>query len=57
LTLSVESVEPVVVTVEDVRDGLPDDPGVTITARPADMMAAPGYAYDPTTIVRTVVFE
>jgi hypothetical protein len=57
LTLTVRSTEPVVVTIEETKDGLPDVAGVTVEPRPADTMAAPGYAYDPTTVIRTFSFE
>ncbi len=57
LTLTIRSTEPVVVTIEETKDGLPDVPGFTIEPRPADTMAAPSYAYDPTTVIRSFSFE
>jgi hypothetical protein len=57
LTLAVRSSEPVVIDIEEVKDGLPDVPGITREPRPAEMMAAPGYAADPTTVIRSFRFE
>jgi len=57
LTLSVRSTDPIVVEIEDIKDGLPDLAGFTVDPRPADTMASPSYAYDPTTIIRSFTFE
>ncbi|HEX5165551.1 MAG TPA: M28 family peptidase, partial [Thermomicrobiales bacterium] len=57
LSLTVRSIDPITVTIEETTDGLPDVPGMTIEPRPAWTMAAAGYAYDPTTVIRTFRFD
>jgi hypothetical protein len=57
LTLAVRAIGPVVVQVEETKDGLPAIPGTTIQPRPADMMPAPAFARDPTIVTKTFSFE
>lgn len=53
LTLQVSSAAPVKITVQDLSNGLPSVPGMTIKPRPADLMPAPRDWLDPTIVVKS----
>jgi hypothetical protein len=50
-TLNVHLTEPIVVTIEETKDGLPDVPGFAVEPPPAEVMTAPSCANDPTTVI------
>jgi hypothetical protein len=55
LTLRIASAGPVVLRLQDTSAGLPDIPGMTIAARPPEMMPISGPAFlDPTVVRHTV---
>jgi hypothetical protein len=56
LTLRVASAAPVKITVQDLSNGLPSIPGMTINPRPADLMPAPRDWLDPTIVVKSFTF-
>jgi hypothetical protein len=56
LTLQVASAAPVKITVQDLSNGLPSIPGMTIRLRPADLMPAPRDWLDPTVVVKSFTF-
>jgi hypothetical protein len=56
LTLQVASAAPVKITVQDLSNGLPSIPGMTIKPRPADLMPAPRDWRDPTIVVKSYMF-
>jgi hypothetical protein len=53
LTLAVRDAGAVVLTLADISDGLPQIPGFTTPARPADTMPAMGLLADPTVVMRS----
>jgi hypothetical protein len=57
LTISARVSQPIVIGVEEIRDGLPAALEAQVQPRPAEMMPAPGYARDPTTVTKTFRFE
>ncbi|PPS40963.1 M28 family peptidase [Chroococcidiopsis sp. TS-821] len=52
ITLTIQSPQPIQLTVQDLSYGLPDIPGKTISPRPLDMMPAPP-DLDPTLVTKT----
>ena len=56
LMLQVASSAPVKITVQDLSNGLPSIPGMTIRPRPADLMPAPRDWLDPTVVVKSFTF-
>jgi hypothetical protein len=56
LTLRVASAAPVKITVQDLSNGLPNIPGMTIQPRPATLMPAPRDWLDPTMVVKSFSF-
>lgn len=56
LTLSITSAAPVKITVQDLSNGLPTIPGVTIQPRPAYLMPAPRDWLDPTIVIKSFSF-
>jgi hypothetical protein len=50
LTLVVRSTEAIAIDVSETSYGLPEAPGLTVTARPADMMPATGMPLDATVV-------
>jgi hypothetical protein len=56
LKLSITSAAPVKITVQDLSNGLPSVPGMTIKPRPADLMPAPRDWLDPTMVVKSFEF-
>src|SRR5205823_5195634 len=56
LQLKVASSAPVKITVQDLSNGLPSVPGMTIKPRPADLMPAPRDWLDPTMVVKSFTF-
>lgn len=56
LTLQVASASPIKITVQDLSNGLPSIPGMTIKPRPADLMPAPRDWRDPTIVVKSYTF-
>jgi hypothetical protein len=56
LALEVASAAPVKITVQDLSNGLPSVPGMTIRPRPADLMPAPRDWLDPTIVVKSFTF-
>lgn len=57
LSLTVDSAEPVEVTVEDISEGLPEVPGMKIEPREPWMMPLQAQAMDPTKVKKSFVFE
>jgi hypothetical protein len=56
LILRIASAGPVKITVQDLSNGLPSIPGMTIKPRPADLMPAPRDWLDPTVVVKSFTF-
>jgi hypothetical protein len=56
LMLHVASSAPIKITVQDLSNGLPSIPGMTIKPRPADLMPAPRDWLDPTVVVKSFTF-
>jgi hypothetical protein len=56
LTLQVASAAPVKITLQDISNGLPTLPSMTIRSRPADLMPAPRDWLDPTIVVKSYEF-
>lgn len=56
LTLWVASAAPVKITVQDLSNGLPSVPGLTIQPRPSDLMPTPRGWLDPTIVVKSYTF-
>jgi hypothetical protein len=56
LMLRIASAAPVKITVQDLSNGLPSIPGMTIRPRPADLMPAPRDWLDPTVVVKSFTF-
>jgi MFS family permease len=56
LMLRVASAAPVKITVQDLSNGLPNVPGMTIKPRPAYLMPAPRDWLDPTIVVKLFTF-
>jgi hypothetical protein len=56
LTLKVSSAAPIKITVQDLSNGLPGVPGMTIKPRPADLMPAPRDWLDPTIVIKSFTF-
>jgi hypothetical protein len=57
LSLTVDSSEPVEVTVQDISEGLPEVPGMEIEPREPWMMPLQTQAMDPTKVKKSFVFE
>jgi hypothetical protein len=57
LSLTVDSSEPVEVTVEDISEGLPEVPGMEIEPREPWMMPLQTQAMDPTKVRKSFLFE
>jgi hypothetical protein len=57
LSLTVDSSEPVEVTVEDISEGLPEVPGMLIEPREPWMMPLQTQAMDPTKVRKSFLFE
>jgi len=57
LSLTVDSSDPVEVTVQDISEGLPEVPGREIEPREPWMMPLQTQAMDPTKVTRSFVFE
>jgi hypothetical protein len=56
LMLQVASSAPIKITVQDLSNGLPSIPGMTIKPRAADLMPAPRDWLDPTVVVKSFTF-
>jgi hypothetical protein len=56
VTLSVRSIDPVNLVIEDIADGLPTLPGLSIQPRPDDTMPAPGFPRDATIVAKSFSF-
>jgi hypothetical protein len=56
LMLQVASPAPMKITVQDLSNGLPSVPGMTMKPRPADLMPAPRDWLDPTVVVKSFTF-
>lgn len=54
MTISVRSTAPITGTLTDYTNGLPTLKGMTVTVRPADVIAAPFDFRDPSAVTKAV---